>query len=50
MNLRAAAFIIATSLRLVILRASGEDARRISTYSHALKFSALQGSKWGGNQ
>jgi len=50
MNLLAAAFILATSLRLVILRASDEGARRISTYCPASELSALQGSKWEGNQ
>ena len=50
MNSRAPAFIRATSVRLVILRASDEDARRISTYSPASEFSAIRGSKPEGNQ
>jgi len=45
MILRHIIFIRATSPRLVILRASDEDARRISTYSAISEFSSLQGCK-----
>jgi len=43
-------FIRATPPQLVILRASGEDARRISTYGVISKFSTRWGCKSEGNQ
>jgi hypothetical protein len=43
-------FIRATPPRLVILRASDEDARRISTYGVTSKFSTVWGRESEGNQ
>ena len=48
MNLRAP-IVLEASPRLVILRASDKDARRISTYSSVSEFTALQRSRWEGN-
>jgi hypothetical protein len=45
MILRLTFFILAASPRVVILRASDEDARRISTDSVVSEFSPLQGRK-----
>jgi hypothetical protein len=42
--------ILATAPRPVILKASDEDARRISTHNPASKYSALQGCESEGNQ
>jgi hypothetical protein len=50
MILRPTVFIRATSPRLVVLRASDEDARRISTFSAISKFSTFQGCKSEGKQ
>ena len=42
-------FLLAASRQLVILRASDEDARRISTSSMVTKVSSLHGCKPEGN-
>ena len=49
MSLRAYVFTVATSLRLVVLRASDKDARRISTYIPTSGFSALRRFQREGN-
>jgi hypothetical protein len=43
-------FIRATSPRLVILRASDEDARRILTYRIVSEFPTFPGCKWEGKR
>jgi hypothetical protein len=49
MIFRPSVFLLAASPQLVILRASDEDARRISTSSMAAEVSPLHESKPGGN-
>jgi hypothetical protein len=48
MILRRTVFTLATSPRVVMPRASDEDARRISTYRAISEFSTLQGCKSDG--
>jgi len=50
MILRCTVFGLATSPRVVILRASEEGARRISTYLAISEFSTLQGCESEGKQ